>query len=73
MHSQGMRSFDSRNTEPEPHKAPQNNPKMRKLSMEDIETDNENVFGIFTLDDYTVMRGFVPGKGKNTRLHYTKI
>ena len=68
-----MHSIDSRVTEPEASKVPPPNQNCRKISIGDIETDQENIFGIFTLDDYTVMRGFVPGRGKNTRLHYTKI
>jgi hypothetical protein len=64
-----MRSFDSLKTEPE--NVTKSN--QRKISIEDIETENDNIFGVFALESYTVIRGFIPGKQKNTRLHYTKI
>ena len=76
MLPRGLNSFDSRNTEPDQQRLrPPSpvSPRLKKVSISDIESEHENIYGVFTLEHYTVMRGFIPGKGKNIRLHYTKL
>lgn len=46
---------------------------MRKISFDDFQTNNDRLFGVFNLEEYKVIRGFIPGRGKRVRLHYTKF
>jgi hypothetical protein len=44
----------------------------RKISLEDFQ-NGDSLFGVFNLEEYRIMRGFIPGRGKRVRLHYTKL
>lgn len=43
-----------------------------RISFEDLQ-GSHSLFGVFRLEEYSVMRGFIPGRGKRVRLHYTKF
>jgi acylglycerol lipase len=45
----------------------------RRISFDDFQTTADRLFGVFNLEEYKVIRGFIPGRGKRVRLHYTKF
>ncbi|MBS1890123.1 MAG: hypothetical protein JST59_02435 [Actinobacteria bacterium] len=45
----------------------------RKISFDDFQTSTDRLFGVFNVEEYKVIRGFIPGRGKRVRLHYTKF
>jgi acylglycerol lipase len=50
-----------------------NDKQIRKISFDDFQSTADKLFGVFNLEEYKVIRGFIPGKGKLVRLHYTKF
>jgi acylglycerol lipase len=46
---------------------------LQRISFDDFQNTDDRLFGVFNVEDYRVIRGFIPGKGKRVRLHYTKF
>lgn len=69
---------ESRSARLSPKRPPREERQVRKISFDDFQSTQDRLFGVFNLEEYNVIRGFIPGKSQskersNVRLHYTRF